>query len=279
LSNVLNSTITLRLPVITALSLNNGATSTTGSTVTLTNIALNGDTSTPAYYMASELPTFAKIINTTTSTVPTWLPYTPSPVFTLSGGYTAKTIYVKVKSASGAVSNVKYAVITRHAALLKTASAKPGVSGVSRLSASSTLSTPSASSTPSTAPESGIFDIQALQATGYALSSDAAQPGAPFSAALTLGNFGAADAGRFHVALYLLTDESLLDGWLADEVLIDGLLAGEQTTAVFEFLTPNLGDGTAIVWPVFALDNRSELAPFDASRLVKTNALLTVSGK
>ncbi len=75
-------------PVVTAFSINNGASSTTGRTITLNNTASGGPTS----YMASESSNFSGAA---------WQSYSTTPSFTLSSGNAAKTVYFKVKNAEG----------------------------------------------------------------------------------------------------------------------------------------------------------------------------------
>lgn len=87
-------------PVAYSLSINGGAASTASRTVTLNNVCLYS----PAYYLASESPTF---------TGGAWQAYSAAPGFTLlSAGNGTKTIYFKVKDAANNVSNVLSASIT-----------------------------------------------------------------------------------------------------------------------------------------------------------------------
>jgi hypothetical protein len=76
------------LPVVTSFLINNGASSTTQSTVKLNNTC----TGNPTQYMASESPSFTRAI---------WKAYSTAPSFTLSSGYGVKTVYFKVKNALG----------------------------------------------------------------------------------------------------------------------------------------------------------------------------------
>ncbi len=75
-------------PVITAFTINGGETVTSTRDVTLSYSCADA----PTHYLASESPTFAGA---------TWLPYDPSPSFTLSEGEGLKTVYLKVKNANG----------------------------------------------------------------------------------------------------------------------------------------------------------------------------------
>ena len=79
-------------PVVSAFRINNGAASTTSATVTLNNKVIG---STPTQYMASESSSF---------TGASWLTYASVPSFTLSSGFGTKTVYFKVKNASGTAS-------------------------------------------------------------------------------------------------------------------------------------------------------------------------------
>ena len=88
-SAVVSDGITLKeYPVVSSFQVNNGAVETTSRTVTLDNTA----TGNPTEYMASETESFADA---------TWLTYTAAPDFTLSSGGGVKTVFFKVKNASG----------------------------------------------------------------------------------------------------------------------------------------------------------------------------------
>lgn len=76
------------VPAITAFAINNGAISTSSRLVRLNNAC----TGVPTAYMASQSPTFAGA---------TWKTYVTSPYFTLSAGLGVKTVYLKVRNASG----------------------------------------------------------------------------------------------------------------------------------------------------------------------------------
>jgi hypothetical protein len=136
--------------------------------------------------------------------------------------------------------------------------------------------TPDAPTVPGSATvvTSGTLSAPDLQVTDYDLVK---MPDGTFAATLSIANAGDADAGAFHVALYFWTDATtcLDDAILTQEVAVDGLLAGSETTAIFAFALPDLGD--AFVCPVFALDSQSEIAPFDAAlNLFNPNTLLSV---
>ncbi len=85
-------------PTVTSFEINNGATATSGRTVTLDNTA----TESPTYYTASQSSTFIGA---------TWKPYAAAPAFTLSSGNGTKIVYFKVKNAAG-VSKVVSETIT-----------------------------------------------------------------------------------------------------------------------------------------------------------------------
>jgi subtilisin-like proprotein convertase family protein len=88
-SNTLSDTIDLiTTPVLNTFAINSGAASTTSQTVTLNNTA----TCTPTQYMASENSSF---------TGASWLAYSTAPSFTLSAGCGVKTVYLKLKNATG----------------------------------------------------------------------------------------------------------------------------------------------------------------------------------
>jgi len=73
---------------VTSLAINNGAASTASRTVTLNNAC----TGSPTQYMAWESSSFSGA---------TWQTYSTAPSFTLSSGNGTKTVYFKVKNASG----------------------------------------------------------------------------------------------------------------------------------------------------------------------------------
>jgi hypothetical protein len=85
-----NDTIALSeaAPTITSFAINNGAASTTSRTVTLNNVC----TGNPTQYMASESSSFSGAA---------WQTYATAPSFTLSAGNGTKTVYLKVKGATG----------------------------------------------------------------------------------------------------------------------------------------------------------------------------------
>jgi hypothetical protein len=88
-SAVVSDTIQLTLrPKITGFTINNDASTTRSSTVTLNNTA----TENPTHYMASESSSFSGA---------TWRPYSTAPTFSLSSGNGTKTIYFKVKNTVG----------------------------------------------------------------------------------------------------------------------------------------------------------------------------------
>lgn len=75
-------------PSVTSFSINNGAASTSSRNVTLNN-ACSGS---PTQYMASESASFSGA---------SWQTYSTAPSFTLSSGNGTKTVYFKVKNATG----------------------------------------------------------------------------------------------------------------------------------------------------------------------------------
>jgi peptidoglycan/xylan/chitin deacetylase (PgdA/CDA1 family) len=89
-SAVVSDTINYKMPkpVVTSFKINNGAASTSSSTVTLNNTC----TQNPTRYMASESPTFTGAV---------WKAYSTAPSFVLSSGRGTKTVYFKVKNAGG----------------------------------------------------------------------------------------------------------------------------------------------------------------------------------
>ena len=78
----------LPIPVITTFVINNDATETSSQTVTLNNVC----TGNPTQYMYSESADF---------TGASWQTYATAPTFTLSSGNGLKTVYFKVKNATG----------------------------------------------------------------------------------------------------------------------------------------------------------------------------------
>jgi hypothetical protein len=84
---ILPPTVTLKIPATTS-----------SRTITLNNTVTNS----PAYYMASQFPSFSGA---------TWKPYSPAPPFILTAGSGLKTVYFKVENAAG-VSTVASATIT-----------------------------------------------------------------------------------------------------------------------------------------------------------------------
>jgi hypothetical protein len=83
-------------PVVSSFAVNNGAASTTSTTVTLNNTVTMA---TPTDYMASESAGFA-------GAGAAWQSYSMAPSFTFSSGYGTKTAYFKVKNGSGTESAV-----------------------------------------------------------------------------------------------------------------------------------------------------------------------------
>jgi len=75
-------------PTLDWFAINNGASETTSTTVTLNNSA----SCAPTQYMASESPTF---------TGASWQTYSSAPTFTLSSSLGTKTVYFKVKNSVG----------------------------------------------------------------------------------------------------------------------------------------------------------------------------------
>ena len=91
-SNVISDNIeyiqVVQPPVINYFAINNGASTTTSTLVTLNNNATNA----PTHYMASENFNFNGA---------SWFTYSTAPNFTLSAGYGMKTVYFKVKNFAG----------------------------------------------------------------------------------------------------------------------------------------------------------------------------------
>jgi hypothetical protein len=88
-SSAVSHSITLKMPPsISSFRINNGATYTTNTIVTLNNVCVN----TPTHYMASESSNFSGA---------SWQIWSATPKFTLSLGYGKKTIYFKVKNSEG----------------------------------------------------------------------------------------------------------------------------------------------------------------------------------
>ena len=81
-------------PVLSSISINNGAPSTMSQTVTLNNVASNS----PTQYRASQSATFAGAA---------WLPYSAAPSFQLSPGVATKRVYLQLRNAVGALSVVR----------------------------------------------------------------------------------------------------------------------------------------------------------------------------
>jgi C1A family cysteine protease len=88
-SPVVSGTIELVAPpAVVSFLINGGAETTSSRTVAMNNSA----TEPPASYLASEAPSFRGAV---------WKPYSEAPVFTLSAGNGTKTVYLKVRNASG----------------------------------------------------------------------------------------------------------------------------------------------------------------------------------
>jgi|GEM_PF-2727476 len=75
-------------PTLSSFAINNGAASTSSTTVTLNHLA----TCAPTQYMASESSNFSGA---------TWQTYVSAPTFTLSSSLGSKTVYFKVKNSAG----------------------------------------------------------------------------------------------------------------------------------------------------------------------------------
>lgn len=88
-----------RVPMVSSFAIAAGASSTSARKVTLNNACTNS----PACYMASESSTFSGAV---------WQTYVTSPSFMLSTGNLSKTVYFKVKTASGVESPVVSDTIT-----------------------------------------------------------------------------------------------------------------------------------------------------------------------
>ncbi|HNR14277.1 MAG TPA: choice-of-anchor D domain-containing protein [Thermodesulfobacteriota bacterium] len=84
-------------PSVTSFMINNGASRTVSTIVTLNNTATND----PTEYMASESSVFAGA---------QWLPYAPAPSFTLSPTLGTKRVYFKVRNDEGESARVRDAI-------------------------------------------------------------------------------------------------------------------------------------------------------------------------
>ena len=90
-SSINSDSITLNeviAPVLSSISINNGASSTASRTITLNN----GTANSPTQYMASESSSFSGA---------SWQTYSSAPSFVLSGGNGTKTVYFKVQNSAG----------------------------------------------------------------------------------------------------------------------------------------------------------------------------------
>ena len=85
-------------PTVESFLIDNGAGSTASRTVTLNNTA----TESPAYYMASQSPTFLGAV---------WKAYSTAPAFTLSAGNGLKTVYFRVKNAGGVSAKASASIV------------------------------------------------------------------------------------------------------------------------------------------------------------------------
>lgn len=106
ISDAVSDTITLSEsagPAVTAFAISNGAAATSSRAVTLNNACLGS----PTHYLASESPDFGGS---------SWQPYATAPAFTLSTGNGTKTVYFKVKNASGTSATISDTIILEIAA-------------------------------------------------------------------------------------------------------------------------------------------------------------------
>jgi hypothetical protein len=94
-----NGTYVLLAPAVASFSIDGGALSTPSPTVTLNNTV----TGIPAYYIASESPTFAGAV---------WKAYSTAPSFTMSGtNGQKKTVYFEVKNAAGVSAKASASIV------------------------------------------------------------------------------------------------------------------------------------------------------------------------
>jgi C1A family cysteine protease len=286
-SNIKPSTIILSLPVISSFKLDGGNLTTTDGTVTLDNQVTGGETI--ATYVASESSSFAASSATTKTGS-----YGLAPAFTLSTTAGTKRVYFKVINAAGEVSAVKSATIknvitigkSAKSAATSTVTASATAKTTTALTATKTTTNSTGTSASGTSPSTTVVTtgtqgtaLPDLQAVDYTLSSAETTAGTLYTATLTISNESATAAGKFHVALYLLTDDTWnLDNlYLVKEVTVDGLAAGDETTAVWNFTMPVLDDNMYVVCPVFAIDSQQEITPFDLSKVVRFDSLITVA--
>lgn len=278
LSDIAQDDINLSLPVLASLKINNGDKSTATANVTLDNVVTGG---TPAYYMASESKT-SLTLNTAT-----WYAYDKSPTFGLSLGKGTKTVYFKVKNADGVESAIKSDTISKTTVPAGTGKSatesKATESAASKTPKKATLSKALKEDAAKAVEEKGTnltVDVVTtgtakanLQITGYEVSDDTVMVGDVVGVALSVTNAGNAAAGKFHVALYLVTDELLAQGvgYLVDDVAVDGLAAQGNTMLEWNFVMPEL---TGEVYPVFVLDSQSELAPLTEDNVFDADPLL-----
>ncbi|HBF33256.1 TPA: hypothetical protein DDW35_01705 [Candidatus Sumerlaeota bacterium] len=130
----------------------------------------------------------------------------------------------------------------------------------------------------------GVGAKPVLKITDYALSATNVKEGDPFVATLTISNESDFATGKFHVALYLLTDDTLLlgigAGYLVEEVAVDSIAAQDEALATWNFAVPALGDAsTYSIWPVFALeDSQSVITTFDVTKnMLQSTSVVTVA--
>ncbi len=158
-SNVLSDAITLKdnLPAVTSFQINNGAADTTSRKVTL-NSEVTGS---PKRYMASESATFVSA---------KWKKYKKAIKFTLSASLEVKTVYFKVKSATGESSAVNDTITLKKALMATVADA--GVDQLARKGSVITLDGSRSYSTEENVPLTYQWSFVSLSSGMESLLSD-----------------------------------------------------------------------------------------------------------
>jgi hypothetical protein len=146
-------------PTLSTFDINNGATTTNSTTVTLNHTA----TCSPTYYMASESSLFSGA---------SWITYSATPTFTLSSAPGSKTVYFKVKNATGTSSSRNDGITLLAAG--PTAPSSPGATNVTTNSISWTWHDNSSTETgfkvyadPGVGPPTNIRTTTAAGATSW----------------------------------------------------------------------------------------------------------------
>ena len=212
-------------------------------------------------------------------------PYATAPTLTLSSTAGTKKVYFKVKNADGVESAIKSDTISKTTVPAGTgkSATQATESAASKTPKKASLSKALTEDAAKAVEEKGTnltVDVVTtgtakanLQITGYEVSDDTVMVGDVVGVALSVTNAGNAAAGKFHVALYLVTDELLAQGvgYLVDDVAVDGLAAQGNTMLEWNFVMPEL---TGEVYPVFVLDSQSELAPLTEDNVFDADPLL-----